>query len=72
MSLTVREVKQIFACCAGDPTEEWNILEYLYANKLMKRGDTLSDLSKSVQKQIVHDPYTFKKKVKDWARNGKG
>jgi len=50
---------------------EWNILEYLYAHKKMRRGDTLHSLSKTVHKEIVSDPYTFKQKVKKWTKNGK-
>lgn len=66
--LTVREVKQLFACLAGDPLQEWNILEYFYAHKHLRRGDTLSHLSKIVHKEIVRDPSSFKDKVKKWAK----
>jgi len=68
--LTIRQAKQLFACCAGDPIEEWNILEYFYAHNHLKRGDTLSHLEKEMHKQIVSDPYTFKNNVKKWSKNG--
>ncbi len=71
VGLTTREVQQIFACCAGDPVMEWNILEYLYAHKKMRRGDTFHNLSKTVHKEIVSDPYGFKQKVKNWTKDGK-